>query len=105
MVNMRKNEMISSRRIGRFRVSTWCLSGVRRARHDYDAERPYELLRTCIQYSKYDWRSGGFVRQQIWCDPDELRALAGLLEQPADEEQASSAGDPGATVPGIRSAG
>ena len=81
-----QNKPIMSKRIGRFQVSTWCFKRLRKAKNDFDAERECEVFRACVQYSKYDRRSGRFERQQIWCDPIELRSLAAVLDGLGDDE-------------------
>jgi hypothetical protein len=90
--NMKQeNKPFMSRRLGRFQVSMWSFTRLRKARNDFDAEREYEVVRACVQYSRYNRRSCEFERQQIWCDPMELRSLAALLEGPDDEEKADPA--------------
>ena len=74
------NKPIMSKRLGKFQISSWCFKRIRHARHFFDAEREYEVIRTCVQYSRYNRHTGRFDRQQIWCDPYELRDLAGLLD-------------------------
>jgi hypothetical protein len=83
---MSENKPITTKRLGRFKISTWCFNRVRKARNDFEAEREYEVIRACVQYSRYNWLSGRFERQQIWCNPEELRELAALLEMEAEED-------------------
>lgn len=79
---MKDNKPITSKRLGRFQITAWNYQGIRRARDDdMDCEKPYEFIRVRIQYSRYNWKTKEFDRQQIWCSPDELRILAALLEQ------------------------
>ena len=52
-------------RRGRFKVSLW------ECRHG---------LRACVQYSCFSRVRGQWERQTIWCDPHELRDLAGALD-------------------------
>jgi hypothetical protein len=91
-----RNKPIMSKRYGRFQISSWCFNRIRKARNDFDAEQEYEVIRTCLQYSRYNRRSGTFERQQIWCDPFELRDLAALLDGLAEE--AESTAPPAATA-------
>ena len=79
------NKPIMSKRMGRFQVSTWAFKRLRKARHEFDCEREYEVVRACVQYSRYNRRTGEFERQRIWCDPMELRSLAAVLEGGDDE--------------------
>ena len=111
---MKDNKPIMSKRLGRFQISAWNCERIRNARDDgFDCEKPYEFIRVCIQYSRYNRRTDMFERQQIWCSPDELRTLAALLEQDADEggtkpADAGSASDLIGVVahaPGIHSQG
>jgi hypothetical protein len=84
------NKPITSRRLGKFQISSWCFNRIRKARNDFDAERQYEVIRTCVQYSRYNRRTGAFERQQIWCDPYELRDLAALLDGLGDEPESAA---------------
>lgn len=79
------NKPILSKRVGKFQISSWCFNRIRKARNDFDAEQEYEVIRTCIQYSRYNRRSNTFERQQIWCDPFELRDLSALLDALSEE--------------------
>ena len=76
---------IISKRLGKFQISSWSFKRLRPARHDFDAERPYDVVRVCVQYSRFNRGKGLFERQQIWCDPYELRDLAALLDSLAEE--------------------
>ena len=80
------NRPIMSRRLGKFQISSWSFKRLRAARDDFDAEREYEVIRACVQYSRYNRHTGEFERQQIWCDPHELRDLAALLDGLSEEE-------------------
>jgi len=81
------NKPIMSKRCGKFQISSWSFNRIRKARNDFDAEREYEVIRTCVQYSRYNRGTGQFERQQIWCDPYELRDLAGLLDSLGHEPE------------------
>jgi hypothetical protein len=82
---MNDNKPITTKRLGRFQISTWNHVYIRKARDDcFDCERVYESVRARIQYSRYNRKTNEFDRQQIWCDPMELRTLAQLLEQEAE---------------------
>jgi len=81
------NKPIMSKRFGKFQISSWCFKRIRKARNDFDAEREYEVIRACVQYSRYKRRTGLFERQQIWCDPAELRDIAALLDGLGDESE------------------
>ena len=89
------NKPIMSKRVGRFQVSTWAFKRLKKARHEFDCEREYEVVRACVQYSQFDYRSNKYLRQQIWCDPSELRSLYALLDglgeepEPAGTQQTS----------------
>ena len=80
------NKPIMSKRMGRFQVSTWVFKRLKKARHEFDCEREYEVVRACVQYSQFDYRSNRYLRQQIWCDPGELRTLYGLLDGLGQDE-------------------
>ena len=57
---------VSKFRSGRFQVSLWeCRRG----------------LRACVQCSRFNKLLGEWENQSIWCDPHELRDLAGALDQ------------------------
>lgn len=81
------NKPIMSKRVGRFQVSTWVFKRLRKARHEFDCEREYEVVRACVQYSQFDYRNNKYLRQQIWCDPDELRSLYLLLDGIGDDPE------------------
>jgi hypothetical protein len=81
------NKPIMSKRVGRFQVSTWVFKRLRKARHEFDCEREYEVVRACVQYSQFDYRSNKYLRQQIWCDPCELRSLYALLDGLGEEPE------------------
>ena len=82
-----KKGPVSKKRIGRFQVTTWVRKKlVPGDEAGFRPEREYESVRACVQYSRYDRRTHEFVRQQIWCNPQELRDLANALEQLGDEE-------------------
>lgn len=82
-----QNKPIMSKRMGRFQVSTWAFNRLRKARHEFDCERQYEVVRACVQYSQFDYRSNRYIRQQIWCDPSELRSLYALLDGLGEEPE------------------
>ena len=81
------NKPIMSKRVGRFQVSTWVFKRLRKARHEFDCEREYEVVRACVQYSQFDYRNNRYLRQQIWCDPCEVRSLYALLDGLGEEPE------------------
>lgn len=81
------NRPLMSKRLGKFQISSWSFKRIRRARNDFEAEREYDSVRTCVQYSRYNHSKGMFERQQIWCDPYELRDLAALLDALSEEAE------------------
>ena len=88
------NKPVMSKRMGRFQVSTWVFKRLKKARHDFDCEREYEVVRACVQYSQFDYRSNRYIRQQIWCDPYELRTLYALLDGLGDEPEPEETSQP-----------
>lgn len=81
------NKPVMSKRMGRFQVSTWVFKRLRKARHEFDCEREFEVVRACVQYSQFDYRSNRYLRQQIWCDPAELRTLYALLDSLGEDSE------------------
>ena len=82
----KKRGPISKKQIGRFQVSTWRRRKVVPAKSDFEAEREYDVVRACVQYSRCNRLTGDWNRQHIWCNPDELRDLAGVLDSLGDDE-------------------
>lgn len=72
---------IAKQRVGRFQISIFKREKLVPARDDYDVERRFDIVRACVQYSRFNKRSGAYDRQQIWCDPHELRNLVQVLDE------------------------
>ena len=49
------------------------------ARSDCGTEIPFEQVRACIQYSRYNHEKQDWDRSSIWCSPEELRDLGNAL--------------------------
>ena len=68
-------------RSGKFQATIWKRRKVIPANDArYQPEREIEIVRACIQYSRYNWQRREYDRQLIWCDPHELRDLANALD-------------------------
>ena len=80
---MSKNKLLMSKRVGKFQISTWKCERVVPSPpdKDYIPERVYNVVRGCVQHSRYNKQSGEFDRQQIWCDEHDLKELAVVLEE------------------------
>jgi len=77
-----KRGPISKGRVGRFQVTMWRRRKVVPAGHDgFWPEREFDSVRACVQYSRYNRIRGDYERQQIWCDPIELRDMVGALDK------------------------
>ena len=90
---MSKNQPFMKKRVGRFQISVWKCERVVPSPpdRDYIPERVYDVFRACVQYSRYDKKLGDFDRQQIWCNQEELRALALALEElGSDDDEVDS---------------
>ena len=77
------NKPVTKTRVGRFQMSIW-----RRKRlipvqdqDDYGAERVVKMARACVQYGRFNRGKQRWENQSIWCNPDELRDLANVLDQ------------------------
>ncbi len=77
----KKNTPIIKERVGRFQISIWKRKRLIAAKNDFDAEREVETVRACIQYGRRILGTDEWVNQSIWCDCDELRNLARVLDQ------------------------
>ena len=82
-----KNKPYKKIRNGRFQISMFKCSKVLRSGGDTTSELIVENTRVCVQYSRYNRRSGDWERQSIWCSPDELRDLGNALDGLAEEPQ------------------
>lgn len=78
---MGNNQPVIKKRLGRFQVSIWKSKKIQKARNDYDIEREIEVVRACIQHSQYTRTTNKWTNQTIWCNPDELRSIAQLLDE------------------------
>jgi len=85
---MSNNQPFIKKRIGRFQISVWKCERVVSPppEKEYIPERVYEVLRACVQYSRYNRKLGDFDRQQIWCNQNELRELALALDALGDDD-------------------
>ncbi len=103
-----KNKLLTSKRVGRFQISTWKCERVVPSPpdKDYIPERVYNVIRACIQHSRYDRKAGEFERQQIWCDEHGLKELAGVLEElTSDSDEDSEAEEGQEVLPQLVSSG
>ena len=82
---MAKKGPVAKSRVGKFQVSVWARSKLCSARSDFEAEREIQVVRICVQHSRYDWKTRQWANQSIWCQPDELRDLADALDQLGEE--------------------
>ena len=69
------------KQIGRFQVSIWKRRKVVPAKGDFGVEREVDIVRACVQYSQCNRATGVWERKQIWCNPEELRNLAQVLDE------------------------
>ena len=76
---------IVKKQIGRFQVSIWKRRKVVPARTDFGVEREVDIVRACVQYSRCNRATGVWERKQIWCNPEELRNLARVLDELGDD--------------------
>ncbi len=77
-----KNEPISKKRVGRFQVTTWKKRKIVPGDESgFRPEREYDIVRACVQYSRYNKVKREYDQQQIWCNPDELRNLVQALDE------------------------
>ncbi len=78
----KKNGPVKKKRMGRFQVTTWVRKRIVPGDESgFRPEREYEVVRACVQYSKFDRQTQQYIRQQIWCDPQELLDLGNLLDE------------------------
>ena len=81
---------MQKKQIGRFQVSIWKRRKVVPAKNDFGVEREVDIVRACVQYSRCNRSTKVWERKQIWCNPEELRKLALVLD-----ELGGAAGDDG----------
>jgi len=76
-------------RSGRFQVSLFKNERIVKEGDDFIPELRIEQVRVCIQYSYFDRKENKWMRQQIWCSPEELRdlknAMSGLFYETPQE--------------------
>ena len=80
MMENKQNRPISQGRAGSFRIALWQCRRIRKARHDYDAEREIVFDRVSIRHSRFNRQSNSWENQTIWCSPDEVRDLYQALD-------------------------
>lgn len=90
-----KTKPIVSNRVGRFQISIWKKKRLIKAKNDFDVEREVETVRACIQYSRFQKIDRTWERQSIWCNCDELRNLAEVLDQFNHREEPPEKGGSG----------
>ena len=97
---MSKNKLLMSKRVGKFQISTWDCERVVPSPPggDFIPERVYNVVRACVQHSRYNRRSGEFERQQVWCDEHDLKELMCVFEELASDENENSEAEEGQTV-------
>jgi len=82
-----KNKPISKSKAGRFQISIWKRHKTVPASEDtFCPEREYDIVRACIQYSRFNKLKQEYERQQIWCNPDELRNLCQAMDELGKDE-------------------
>ena len=69
-----KNSPVAKLRIGRFQIAVWSTK--------------VGMARACIQHSKKRKDSDEWVNQSIWCNAEELRDLANILDDINETGQA-----------------
>ena len=78
-----KKGPISKIRSGRFQITTWKRRKIVPGDESgFRPEREYDVVRVCVQYSRFNKARRDYDRQQIWCDPHELRSLYQALDEP-----------------------
>ena len=105
---MKKNKLLISKRVGKFQISTWQCERVVPSPpdKDYIPERVYDVVRACVQHSRYNRKLGEFERQQIWCDEHDLKELVCALEElTSDDDEASEAEEGQTVLPQLVSSG
>ena len=65
----------------RFQITFWKTTKVIKAKDECGAERVGQVLRVCVQYSRFSYVRRAWENQSIWFNADELRDLIGALEQ------------------------
>jgi len=80
---------IVKNRVGRFQISIWKRKRLILAKNDFDVEREVETVRACIQYSQKNMATGEWVNQSIWCNCDELRNLAKVLDELGNADESN----------------
>lgn len=87
-----KKGPIAKKQVGRFQISIWKRRKIVPADDSrFRPEREYDVVRACVQYSRYRRSTRDFENQRIWCDPDDLRCLAQVLDELGEDD----AGDHG----------
>ena len=81
-----KSRPMLRNKVGNFQISLWKKKLVFPAKTDFDCEREVDVVRVCIQYSRFDKKKQSWSNQSIWCLPDELRDLAAVLAQLFEEK-------------------
>ena len=77
-----KRQPISKSKVGRFQISIWKRQKIVPGDESgFRPERTYDIVRACVQYSRFNRLTREFDRQQIWCNPDDLRNLAQALDE------------------------
>ena len=71
---------VAKKEMGRFQVSIWKQRRTVPAGSEFEPEREYDVVRVCIQHSRFNRATREYRRQQIWCNPQELRDLAGVVD-------------------------
>ncbi|MCG2661315.1 MAG: hypothetical protein L6437_13845 [Kiritimatiellae bacterium] len=85
-----KKQPISKKQTGRFQITVWKNHKIVPGdEHGFIPEREYDIVRTCIQYSKFNRLTRQYDRQQIWCNPMELRDLFQALGEPGQNSQSN----------------
>lgn len=78
-----KNQPLRKVRSGKFQVTLWRFQ--RKASGDPNAtgysEVPIDVERACIQYSRFDHKTGQWKNQSIWIPVHEVRDLASVVDQ------------------------
>lgn len=78
-----KKQPISRKQVGNFQITVWKNHKIVPGdASGFIPEREYDIVRTCIQYSKFNRRTRQYERQQIWCNPMEMRDLFLVLKAP-----------------------
>ena len=83
----KKKAPISKKRVGRFQISIWKRRKIVPGDESgFQPEREYDIVRACIQYSRYNKLRGEYDRQQIWCSPIEVRDLGQALDELGEDD-------------------